>query len=103
MIAKGLKDPRIGFVSVMAVNMSPDLKYATIYVSLYGSESARKSSLIALRQSAGWIRREIGKRMRLRFTPEIRFLEDTTLEDASQLDEVFKKLHEEESEDSRDD
>lgn len=59
LLNKGLKDPRIGFVSVMAVRMSPDLHYANIYVSLYGDEKVRKSSLIALRNSSGWVRREI--------------------------------------------
>ncbi|MCC6490789.1 MAG: 30S ribosome-binding factor RbfA [Candidatus Hydrogenedentes bacterium] len=98
LLTKGVKDPRIGFVSVMAVRMSPDLNYANVYVSLYGAESERKSSLIGLRQSAGWVRREIGKRLRLRITPEIRFFEDTTLDDVYHLEECFREIHEEQDE-----
>jgi len=96
-IVKGLKDPRIGFVSVMGVRMSPDLRYANVYVSFYGSEREKKSSLIALRNSAGWLRRELGKKLRLRFTPEVRFFEDTSLDDVFHLEEIMKDLHEDSS------
>ncbi|MCL4692253.1 MAG: 30S ribosome-binding factor RbfA [Candidatus Hydrogenedentes bacterium] len=95
LLMKGVKDPRIGFVSVTAVKMSPDLHYANVYVSLFGSESEKKSSLIGLQQSAGWIRREIGKRIRLRVTPEIRFFEDSTLDEVYKLEERFREIHEE--------
>jgi ribosome-binding factor A len=93
LLHKGLKDPRIGFVSVMTVRMSKDLRYANVYVSLYGSDSEKKSSLIALQNSAGWLRREIGKHLRMRVTPEIRFFEDTTLAEVFHLEEVFRELH----------
>lgn len=95
LLVKGVKDPRIGFVSIMEVRMSPDLRYANVYVSLYGSASERKGSLVGLQQSAGWMRREIGRRLRIRFMPEIRFLEDTTLDRAFRLEEVFKEIHSE--------
>ena len=98
MLTKGLKDPRIGFVSVMAVKMSADLRYASVYVSLYGSEKEKKSSLIALCNSASWLRGQIGRKLRLRFAPEIRFFEDTSLDDAYRLEEVLKDIHEEEGE-----
>lgn len=92
----GLKDPRIGFVSVLSVEMSNDLRYANVYVSLYGDESQRKGSLAGLRSSAGWIRREIGKQVKLQYTPEIRFLEDTSLDRVFRLDKIFRELHDEE-------
>lgn len=97
MIQSGLKDPRVGFVSVMSVRMSPDLRYANVYVSTLGSESEKKSSLIGLRRSAGWVRRELGKHMRLRYVPEVRFFEDTSLDEVFHLEEMFKRLHEDES------
>lgn len=102
LLAKGLKDPRIGFVSVMGVKMSPDLSVASVYVSMYGTDSEKKSSLIALQNAAGWIRREIGKRMRLRVTPEIRIFEDTTLDQVFHLEEVFKDMHEDEDAEAHD-
>ena len=93
LLTKGLKDPRIGFVSVMSVRMSPDLRYANVYVSLYGDESERKSSLIGLRQSAGWVRREVSRHIRLRVSPEIRFFQDDTLDEMYHLEEVFEEIH----------
>ena len=92
LLSKGLKDPRVGFVSIMAVKMSSDLQYANLYVSVYGSEKEKKDSLIGLRNSAGWIRRELGRRLKLRLTPEVRVYEDTTLEDVFRIEEVLKEL-----------
>jgi len=96
LLVKGLKDPRIGFVSVMAVRVSPDLRTANVYVSLFGGDSEKKSSLAGLRSSAGFVRKHVGKALRLRFAPEIRFFEDTTLDDVFRLEEVFKEIHDEE-------
>ncbi len=96
LLMDGLKDPRIGFVSVMHVRMSPDLRYANTYVSLLGSEKERKASLIALRSAAVWLRGEIGRRLRMRYAPEIRFFEDTSIDDAFRLEEILREIHEEE-------
>ena len=93
LIVKGLKDPRIGFVSVMAVRMSPDLKYANVYVSLYGSESEKKSSLVGLERSATWLRGVVARNLKLRFAPEIRFFPDDTLDRVFHLEDVFRGLH----------
>jgi len=95
LLAKGVKDPRVGFVSVISVKMSRDLRYANVYVSMYGEEKERKSSLIGLRNSAGWLRREVGKQVRMRHTPELRFFEDETLDQVYHLEEIFQEIHEE--------
>ena len=94
LLTKGLKDPRIGFVSIMAVKMSSDLQYASVYVSLYGSDKEKRDSLIGLRRSAGWVRRELGRRLKLRLTPEVRFFEDTTLNDVFDLEKIFEEIKE---------
>jgi len=94
LLTQGIKDPRVGFVSVMDVRMSPDLRYANVYVSLYGDEKAQKSSIIALRNASGWMRRELGKHLRMRMTPEIRFFPDETLDRVYQLEEVIHEIHE---------
>ncbi len=98
LITRGLKDPRIGFVSVMSVRMSTDLRYANIHVSLFGEEKERKSSLIGLRNSAGWVRREVGKHLRMRVTPEIRFFEDDSLDKVYHLESVLETIHREQDE-----
>jgi bifunctional oligoribonuclease and PAP phosphatase NrnA len=97
LLTRGLKDPRIGFVSVMEVRMSPDLQFANVYVSLMGTEAECKSSLIALRNSAGWIRREVGKHLHIRVTPQIRFFPDDTLDQVYHLEEVLEQIHEEQA------
>jgi len=103
LFSKGLKDPRIGFVSIMGVRMSSDLRYANVYVSLFGSDKEKRASMAALKNATGWIRREVGGRVRLHHTPEIRFFEDDSLERVFHLEEVFQKLHEQEDAESRDD
>ena len=93
LITRGLKDPRIGFVSIMDVRMSNDLRYANVYVSLFGSEAERKSSLVGLQHSARWIRREVGRYLHMRTLPEIRFFADDTLDKVYHLEEVFEEIH----------
>lgn len=97
LLLDGVKDRRIGFVSVMSARMSPDLKYANVYVSLYGSESERKSSLAGLRHAAGWLRGEVTRKLGLRFAPEIRFFPDDSLDRVFHLEQVFKELHEQDA------
>jgi ribosome-binding factor A len=80
----------------MHVRMSADLRYANVYVSLLGDERARTSSLVALRNSAGWLRGQIGRRLRMRYAPEIRFFEDTSVDEAFRLEEIFREIHSEE-------
>ena len=79
MLLNDLKDPRIGFVTVTGVEMTGDLRAAKIFVSIMGGTDQVKSSLDGLNSALGFIRREIGQRIRLRFTPEISFALDTSL------------------------
>ena len=68
-----LKDPRIGFVTVTSVEMTGDLRSAKIYVSLMGSDDQMKNTWDGLQSAVGFMRRELGQRVRLHFTPEISF------------------------------
>jgi ribosome-binding factor A len=80
MIASGLKDPRLGFVTVTRVELAHDLGHARVYVGVLGSEAERQKSLQALQQASGFVRRELGKRLRIRHTPEIDFRYDKGLD-----------------------
>ena len=70
-----MRDPRVGMATVTAVEVSNDLKYARVYVSILGGEEERES-LAALRKATGFLRMELGKRMVLRYLPELRFEAD---------------------------
>lgn len=98
LLIDGIKDPRLGFVSVMGVKMSKDLRYANVYVSLYGNEKQRKSSLIALQNSAGWIKAMIAQNLHMRYIPEIRFFPDDTLDRVYAMEEMFDLIHKEKAE-----
>src|SRR5439155_9087158 len=80
MIAGELKDPRIGFVTVTRVELGPDLRLARVFVGVLGTEKQRQASLAGLKQAAGYMRRALGQRLRLRHTPELLFQYDEGLE-----------------------
>jgi ribosome-binding factor A len=89
-----LKDPRVGFVTVTGVKVSPDLRVAWVYYSVLGNEKARASSRAALRSAAAHLRRELGRQIRLKVTPELRFEEDDTYATGERIDALIERIHE---------
>lgn len=79
-IAGGLKDPRIGFVTVTAVDTSPDLRHARVYVSVLGSEQERADTLLGLESSRGYLQAGIARELRIKHTPMLEFAHDEALE-----------------------
>ena len=92
MVGSELKDPRLGFVTVVRVELAHDLGYARVHVGVLGDEREREKSLAALRSAAGFVRRELGRRLRIHHTPEIDFRYDKGLE---ATDRVARLLQEE--------
>ena len=92
MLLNDLKDPRIGFVTVTGVEMTGDLREAKIFVSVMGGAEQVKSSLDGLQSALGFIRREIGQRVRLRFTPEISFALDTSLDYGEHIQKLLLQV-----------
>jgi len=86
-----LSDPRMGWVTVTRVEMSPDLCYAKIFVSIYGAERDREASLQVLQHAAGFIRGELGRRIRLRQTPELHFRSDHSIEQSQRIHDILKQ------------
>lgn len=90
-----LKDPRVGFLTVTEVEASGDLQIATVYVSVLGSDEQKQESLKALKKASGFIRSEVGKRIRLRLTPELNFQLDTSLDYSTKIQEVLRDINSE--------
>ena len=91
-----LKDPRIGFVTITGVRVSPDLHHATVYYTALGDERARKGSAAALRSATPHLRYELGRQVRLKVTPELAFERDDTLEQGARIERVIERIHREE-------
>ncbi len=90
-IAEGLKDPRIGFVTVTAVETSPDLRHARVYVSVLGSEEERERSLAGLGSSHGLLQREIAAELRMKRTPTLEFVYDESIERGMRISELLEE------------
>lgn len=98
-IRNHLKDPRINaMVSVTGVNVTKDLQYAKVYISIFGNETEEKETLEALKSSSGFIRREIGKRINLRHNPEILIELDTSIEHGMHIESLLQKIKENKNE-----
>ena len=87
-----LKDPDIGFATVTEVRMTKDLRQATVFISIYGDNSARQTTLTAVNKAKGFIKRELANSVKMRFMPELIFKLDTTLDQAEKLDSLFNSI-----------
>lgn len=92
MLQRELKDPRVGLASITRVEMSPDLRYARVFVSVLGSEDERNESIRALSGASGFVRHLLKPRMHIRHVPEIAFVSDRSMEHAEQIARTLNKL-----------
>lgn len=95
LVQRDIKDDRVGagMVSVTDVDVSGDLQHAKIYVSIYGSEQARAETMAGLKAATGFVRSELGHRVRLRRTPEVVFIEDRSLERGDRVLSLLNRLN----------
>jgi ribosome-binding factor A len=89
--AEGLKDPRVGFVTVTGVETSPDLRYAKVYVSVLGGRTERDLTMQALAKSRGFLQAKINASLHMKRTPQLEFLYDETLDNALRLERALKR------------
>lgn len=88
-----LKDPRISpLTSITDVEISKDMRYAKIFISIYGSEEEQTKTLEGLKSANGFIRSELGKRIRLRYMPEIAFILDTSIEHGVKISQIIDNI-----------
>lgn len=85
-LEKGIKDPRLGFVTITDVQMTGDLQHASIFYTVYGSDEERVNSAIALKSATGMLRSEVGRNITARLTPTLEFIADAIPENAQLID-----------------
>ena len=90
LLLNSMKDPRVGFATVTEVRMSSDLRHARVYVSVLGDDAAEAQTLAALGGMTGFLRHEIGRRIRLRHVPEIDFVADRTLRHSERIEQLLR-------------
>lgn len=87
-----LKDPRIGFVTITAVKLTPDLRSARVYVSAFGDEEKRAESIEAVQHAAPHLRSVVGREVRLKFLPFLEFIEDTTAIQGERIESLLREV-----------
>lgn len=95
-ISRRLKDPRVGFVTVTDVEVTGDLQQATVFITVLGDEEKKAATIKALEKATGFIRSEIGSRIRLRKTPEIFFKFDESIDYGNRIEKIIADLRREE-------
>lgn len=93
-LERGVKDPRLGFVTVTDVRVSGDLQHASIFYTVYGSDEDRENTAKALRSATGIVRKEVGRNLKVRLTPTIEFIPDALPENASAIEALLREAHE---------
>ena len=92
LLIKGLKDPRIGFVTITGVKLTTDLRQATIYFTVIGSDEEKSGTLAGLNSARGFIRKELGQALKMRFIPEIHFKYDSSVEYGQHIESILKEI-----------
>lgn len=90
-IAGEVEDPRVGFATVTEARLSPDLRYAKIYVSVVGTREEVKESLAALNHAARFVRRQLAATLRMKYTPELHFVFDDAAMTAARIEELLSE------------
>jgi ribosome-binding factor A len=88
---KGIRDPRLGFVTITDVRVTGDLQHASVFYTVYGSDEERADSAAALKAATGMLRSEVGKNITARLTPSLEFIADALPETAAHLDDLLAK------------
>ena len=95
-IQNQLKDPGLGFVTITGAKLSADLKQARIFYSVLGDEDSKEKTASALKRASGFVQNEIGRRLKLKYTPEILFQFDESIEYGAHIEELIEKIHRDE-------
>jgi ribosome-binding factor A len=94
LLINGVKDPRVGLVTVTGVKLTDDLRQATVFFSNRGDDADRRNAEAGLNSAKGFLRREVGKLLRMRYVPEIIFRHDDSVAYGSHIESILKQIHE---------
>jgi len=92
LLTREIKDPRVGMVTLTAVDVSPDLRHARVYFSSLGDSAERERCLAGLQSAAGFMKGQLARRLRLRYAPELTFMLDPSLENAERMAPLLKQV-----------
>ncbi len=92
LLVKGLKDPRIGFVTITGVKVTDDLHLATVFFTVIGSDEEKSATEKGLNSARGYIRKEVGKNLRMRYVPDIIFKFDASVEYGSRIESLLREI-----------
>jgi ribosome-binding factor A len=97
-LERGLRDPRLGFVTITDVKVTGDLQHASIFYTVYGTDEERADSAAALKAATGLMRNEVGKNITARLTPSIEFIADAIPENAKLIEDLLREAHDRDTE-----
>jgi ribosome-binding factor A len=93
-LEKGLRDPRLGFVTITDVRVTGDLQHASVFYTVYGDDAARADSAAALKAATGMLRSEVGRKLGVRLTPTLEFILDGLPENAGHIEDLLREARE---------
>jgi ribosome-binding factor A len=102
LLTREVHDPGIGFVTLTRVQVSPDLQQARVWYTVLGDDKSRAASARALERAAPFLRRQVGARLRIRRTPELRFTYDDSIAGQDRIEKILSELHRDRDEDDTD-
>lgn len=92
LLQREMKDPRIGFVTVTAVDVTSDLQLAKVFISVFGSKEQREASIAGLQKAKGFLRTEIGRRVKLRHIPDLVFKLDESIDYGNKIENILREI-----------
>ena len=93
-LERGIRDPRLGFVTITDVRVTGDLQHASVFYTVYGTDQERADSAAALKAATGMLRTEVGRNLNLRLTPSLEFIADAVPENAAAIDALLREARE---------
>lgn len=103
LLSKKMQDPRMELATISLVKMSPDLRIADVYITVFGEKKKMREALEAFKRSKGFIKKSIAPKLGLKYMPELRFFRDDTFDKAARMDELIRSANPPQSEEDSDD